>query len=494
MSQQNRNLLPQRQVTLFFPVVLMLLTTFAHAQSGRDFWLSPSGNDSWPGTPDKPFRTLKRAESLVKAGDTVHLNPGEYKECLKTRTHGSAQQPITYEGDYEAILRANCSGRLLQINHNHRHFIGFTIDGKFGALDQSSSYADILVYSEGSSSSYRQGVKLEDMQIINARGECVRYKYTQHSEVSYSDISHCGLDAFHFKPGGTNGEGIYIGTADDQWKNNRPDVSSNNLIQHNTINTDGNECVEVKEGGEFNIVEYNTCTGQLDKNAAGIAFRGNWNTARFNEMYGNVGAGVRIGGDDKGGVRYGVNNSVYDNHLHHNTYAGLKIQEAPQQAICGNDVHDNPGGVIRGDAASQFSPTAPCGDTVTKLEIATVSASSEDGNVPANTLDGDLSTRWAAQGDGQWIRYQLAGVRTLDSIRIAFHKGTLRTQTFSVEVSLDGQNWTVLLDHALSSGTTDALQNFDVLDAEVLYVRIVGYGNSSGNGWNSLTEVEILGF
>jgi hypothetical protein len=35
--------------------------------------------------------------------------------------------------------------------------------------------------------------------------------------------------------------------------------------------------------------------------------------------------------------------------------------------------------------------------------VASVSASADDGNVPANTLDDNLGTRWSAKGDGQWI-------------------------------------------------------------------------------------------
>ncbi len=36
-----------------------------------------------------------------------------------------------------------------------------------------------------------------------------------------------------------------------------------------------------------------------------------------------------------------------------------------------------------------------------------VSASADDGNVPANVLDNDLNTRWSASGDGQWVQFCL---------------------------------------------------------------------------------------
>ena len=47
------------------------------------------------------------------------------------------------------------------------------------------------------------------------------------------------------------------------------------------------------------------------------------------------------------------------------------------------------------------------------LPIISAEASSDDGNVAANTLDGSLATRWSAQGDGQWIQFDLGKSGTL---------------------------------------------------------------------------------
>ncbi|WP_415830320.1 discoidin domain-containing protein, partial [Kibdelosporangium persicum] len=54
--------------------------------------------------------------------------------------------------------------------------------------------------------------------------------------------------------------------------------------------------------------------------------------------------------------------------------------------------------------------------TGTPLEIKGISASADDGNVPANTIDGDLTTRWSAEGDGVWIRYDLGSAQTVGSV------------------------------------------------------------------------------
>src|SRR5688572_10713510 len=82
--------------------------------------------------------------------------------------------------------------------------------------------------------------------------------------------------------------------------------------------------------------------------------------------------------------------------------------------------------------------------TATKLTIpgSAVTASANDGNVPANTVDGSLTTRWAANGDGQWIRYDLGTTRTVSHIRVAPYNGANRAFAFDIQRSSDGSSWT----------------------------------------------------
>jgi hypothetical protein len=112
--------------------------------------------------------------------------------------------------------------------------------------------------------------------------------------------------------------------------------------------------------------------------------------------------------------------------------------------------------------------------------------------VPANTVDGSLATRWSAQGDGQWIRYDLGTTKTPAWIRIAFLNGDTRTSTFDVQLSSNASTWTTVYS-GTSSGTTTALETYNFSNASARYVRIVGHGNSV-NLWNSITEVEVWGY
>lgn len=144
---------------------------------------------------------------------------------------------------------------------------------------------------------------------------------------------------------------------------------------------------------------------------------------------------------------------------------------------------------VTADAITLTPQTTPA-----KFSIAggSVLASADDGNVPANTVDGNLATRWSANGDGQWIRYDLGSTKTVAFVKIAFYNGDVRTSTFDVQTSPDGTTWTTRASPT-SSGTSTALETFNFTDASARYVRILGHGNSV-NLWNSYTEVEVWGF
>ncbi|TVY07397.1 lyase [Paenibacillus cremeus] len=142
-------------------------------------------------------------------------------------------------------------------------------------------------------------------------------------------------------------------------------------------------------------------------------------------------------------------------------------------------------------ASNTASATTQASGSPAKLAVAAVSASSDDGNVPANTLDGSLSTRWSGQGDGQWILYDLGTSTTISYVKIAWYSGDTRVETFDIQTSADGTNFNTVYSGA-NSGTTDSLETYDFTDAAARFVRIVGHGNTVNN-WNSISETEIWG-
>lgn len=117
-----------------------------------------------------------------------------------------------------------------------------------------------------------------------------------------------------------------------------------------------------------------------------------------------------------------------------------------------------------------------------------VTAIDSDANVPENTLDGSLGTRWSQFGTDQWIRYELPSVTVLDHVDIAFYQGNQRRSSFDLQTSTDGTNWNTVFSG--QSNFSLELQTFSFPPQPTKFVRYLGHGNSS-NLWNSLTEVSI---
>lgn len=131
----------------------------------------------------------------------------------------------------------------------------------------------------------------------------------------------------------------------------------------------------------------------------------------------------------------------------------------------------------------------------TPLSISSASDDgTNDGHVPANTIDGSLAdaSRWSSQGIGKAITYDLGAQSTVAQIDIAWYKGNTRSSYFSLDVSDDSQNWQRVISNATSSGTTAGFESYDFSQADARYVRVVGEGNSANN-WNSILEVNLYG-
>jgi uncharacterized protein (TIGR03437 family) len=61
-----------------------------------DYYVSPSGSDSSPGTLSQPFLTIQKAASVMVAGDTAFLRAGIYRETVTPAHSGTQSAPITY--------------------------------------------------------------------------------------------------------------------------------------------------------------------------------------------------------------------------------------------------------------------------------------------------------------------------------------------------------------------------------------------------------------
>ncbi len=108
--------------------------------------------------------------------------------------------------------------------------------------------------------------------------------------------------------------------------------------------------------------------------------------------------------------------------------------------------------------------TQTVGDASIEETITVTASNYQVPNAPQNTLDNYILTRWSAEGDGEWIEFDLGKIKSVRSVSIAFLFGCFRTATFDVELSVDGSPYINALTAATSSGKSIKLEHFDLSD------------------------------
>jgi len=297
--------------------------------------------------------SIQKALNEVKPGDTIKIEDGVYKEDLETVIDGEIDNRITITGSRKAILKGTLKkARLFEIHHDYYTIDGFTIDGKHNDGKKESDYVDKLLYAHGNRKtrtikqygkefrSSIDGLVVSNMKLINAGGECSRFRYfITNLEMFGNHIHNCGaIDFFFRKMAAKNGEVIYLGTSSNQIKDGKNPTSEIDgtryvHIHHNTFRGLANE-LDAKEGTQFVLVEHNECSTQLDVSSACFDSRTDNIIFRYNEIFGNEN-GVRIGGHEVDGHRFGQNNEVYGNNFFDNKRASLIAQTGPNK-VCEN--------------------------------------------------------------------------------------------------------------------------------------------------------------
>lgn len=140
-----------------------------------------------------------------------------------------------------------------------------------------------------------------------------------------------------------------------------------------------------------------------------------------------------------------------------------------------------------GDTLKSTSPLS----FISSGSITVTASSYESGssNVPDNTLDFNLNTRWSSEGKGQWLLFDLNALKSISSVDISYFKGDERINYLTIELSDDGTTFREVFS-GQSSGKTAETETYSFPEQKARFVRIIGNGNSE-NAWNSITEVHI---
>jgi len=306
-------------------VAACLLILLSPAAMCAEYFVSPAGNDSSPGTENSPWRTIDKANRSALAGDTINIRQGEYNEVIYPVFSGRAGSPIRYKAYAgEKVVISNPppdeSGTRTAIDLDGRNFIeidGLRVDGKRLSGGGKDSNVDAFI------------------KFNNSDFNTIKNCFFQYAN-GWAGVHISGGSDFNrflnnsFDAVGTN----HIPDGYTNAGEDRGDImvikhASHNIVQGNSFSRGGHDTLAVI--GSFNVIRGND-------------FNGKWT--------GTDSPGARAAGDLSGNIKYGVPEPRGFNLFELNTVRnaaasgdnpannGMKIQ-GTNQIVRGNYFFDN---------------------------------------------------------------------------------------------------------------------------------------------------------
>lgn len=102
---------------------------------GKAYYVDASAANNGNGGQNSPFKTIQAAADAAKAGDTVYVKPGVYKENVLVRASGTADKPIKFISTEQgaAEIQGSSNKWMFTANGDHVSVIGFDVNGKDAA-------------------------------------------------------------------------------------------------------------------------------------------------------------------------------------------------------------------------------------------------------------------------------------------------------------------------------------------------------------------------
>ncbi|QNM84689.1 T9SS type A sorting domain-containing protein [Polaribacter pectinis] len=139
---------------------------------------------------------------------------------------------------------------------------------------------------------------------------------------------------------------------------------------------------------------------------------------------------------------------------------------------------------------------ASSNDNVTIESVFHEEVTDTKNNIAVHSLDKDFNTQWAGKGIGGEIVYNLGGSFDLALVDFASTNG--KTYKFQIWVSTTGTDSGDYVNAFPGSGnllsnSTESFKSFllPTVISGVKYVKLIGYGQTSGSEWNTIKEIEF---
>ncbi|WP_158252267.1 right-handed parallel beta-helix repeat-containing protein [Cryobacterium sp. Y29] len=240
---------------------------------------------------------LRTAVDRAHPGTVIRMASGTYRGQIDIHANGTAADPIWVCGSRDAVINVG------SVQDNHGIQIKNSSNLVIAGMTVTNSLKGISVIGG-------TNVTIADTRIDHIGYEGIHLRaFTTDSTVVGNIISNTGMRDAPF------GEGIYIGTSDNNWcdqTNCRPDRTDGTLVLGNHISLTGAQPIEVKEGTSDGVVRDNVIDG-----ANGMSAANEWVKVKGNNwmIYDNKGSnsplhGFAVNGSVPG---WGLHNTFTDN-------------------------------------------------------------------------------------------------------------------------------------------------------------------------------------
>jgi hypothetical protein len=289
---------------------LLSLTAWTRTALAADRFVSPSGNDSWPGSIAQPWRTVAHAATTAIAGDTVYLRAGTYVERLAPAHSGSAGAPISFVAyqSEKAVIDGN--GNTVLVRISGQSYI--TVSGL--TLQNSQSATQPGVYISGG-----HHIVIRNNNVNHTGGPGIwadnilaRDAYVQDDE----DLVIEGNNLSETNVAGQN-EALDVVT------------THNFVVRNNTLGPTYKEGITCKDGASYGRVYGNTVpVGANSYNAVGIYIDAEQASTpiRGIEVFANVvdarNYGIAVAGEHGGAVE---DVRIFNNVVRNTPYSGIVV-------------------------------------------------------------------------------------------------------------------------------------------------------------------------
>lgn len=254
-------------------------------------------SDSNPGTRDRPFRTVRKALSITRAGDTVMFYAGNYPCANEKSPDGYQGLPVTLRslGDGKVVFSGDGSQNLLLPGSNNIITgIEFTMTG-----DHPEGYGITIVRKDNVIISACRFYACEvGVDIASSR----------HISIQNCEMAFSGTYGIHLHGSGDGPEGHLDLSDECAW------VEVRNCWMHDAgWNIEGTEGYGITSNGAVEYLVIENC--QIDNNTGDGILYEDWavhTTARYNVIRGTGIAGIWI---DNASMSIFDNNFLYGNNV-----------------------------------------------------------------------------------------------------------------------------------------------------------------------------------